>query len=744
MSRDSFETGLEALGAFESGRPSGDPEQYRVQNTLGFTGKYQFGEALLIDLGYYQADTFYGAGAATNLWQGTWTAKAQAFGVNSIEDFRNSPEIQEAAIRDAFEFNWKIIETQLGNAGKTVDDFIGKTITFNDRGTQKSVTFTPFGMLAGAHLRGPYGLANLLLNGSVSYDEYGTSILRYVDEYAGYDVPDDITGGGVVNPPIEPPTIPTEPVEPIAPDPVIPSSGNALEGTDGVQDVFGFTWNWGTDSVIKNFNVTEDIIDLKKFWLPDSKQVKIFDDSQGNTVIDLKEVNNQTITLQGVSKSQLTANNFQGLPDASTVLNNPSTPPTNPPTTPSVPTLSINTTSVVEGDSGKSNAVFTVELSAASDKVITVNYQTVDGNADSMTDFVAKTGTLTFAPGETSKTISIEVNGDTTVEKSEDFYVELDNAVNATILDGRGDAIIVNDDSNNPTTPTNPPTTPSNGQVVEVNENGADVLNFNPAKDQIDFGGYSVHSMIITETSRGVTFDNPWNDNEQTLVGISLKDLSVDNFKTIRNNHLREDVGGALAWETGNAVIKPNTVYVRSHQVGLREAVDFNAATDKISFLYYGNRERLTINDTPQGVEISNSATNQSLILKNTKIADLSSSNFEFHFSQVREDGLASQLGFSVTNDQIVSRDGILDPGGSVDYPTMPHIHPDGHNHPDPMPSPDPMPNPDPIDPSADYIGVDGQRDIFSFTWNWGKESTISNFTPGEDSIDLKNFWTNY
>ncbi|MDJ0742637.1 MAG: hypothetical protein QNJ32_04645 [Xenococcaceae cyanobacterium MO_167.B27] len=344
MSRGSFEAGLEALGAFESGKPSGDPEQYRVQNTLGFTGKYQFGEALLIDLGYYQADTFYGNGAATNLWQGTWTAKAQAFGVNSIEDFRNSPEIQEAAIRDAFEFNWNIIETTLGNAGKTVDDFIGNTITFNDGGTEKSVTITPFGILAGAHLRGPYGLANLLLNGSVSYDEYGTSILRYVDEYAGYDVPVEITGGAVVNPPIEPPVNPTEPVDPVAPDPVIPNSGESLVGTDGVQDVFGFTWNWGENSVIKNFNSTEDTIDLKKFWLPDSQQVTIYDDSQGNAVIDLREVNNQTITLEGVSKSELRASNFQGLPDANTVLNidQPSTgeptPSTNPPTSPVPPT----------------------------------------------------------------------------------------------------------------------------------------------------------------------------------------------------------------------------------------------------------------------------------------------------------------------------------------------------------------------------------------------------------------------
>ena len=160
MNRGDFEAGLNSLGAFESGRPTGDPEQYKVQNTLGFTGKYQFGEALLIDLGYYQAGTYYGAGTSTNQWQGTWTDKAQAFGVSNIEDFRNSPEIQEAAIRDAFASNWDIIENVLGSSGQTIEDYIGETITVNDGGQQKPVTITAFGILAGAHLRGAYGMAD--------------------------------------------------------------------------------------------------------------------------------------------------------------------------------------------------------------------------------------------------------------------------------------------------------------------------------------------------------------------------------------------------------------------------------------------------------------------------------------------------------------------------------------------------------------------------------------------------------
>ena len=53
---------------------------YRSMNSYGFVG-YQFGEALLIDLGYYDDDVYYGNGAATNTWDGTWTGKN---GVDSL------------------------------------------------------------------------------------------------------------------------------------------------------------------------------------------------------------------------------------------------------------------------------------------------------------------------------------------------------------------------------------------------------------------------------------------------------------------------------------------------------------------------------------------------------------------------------------------------------------------------------------------------------------------------------------
>jgi hypothetical protein len=176
---------LEALGAFESGLPSGDPNQYKVENSLGFMGKYQFGEPLLIDLGYYKADVFYGNGADKNYWRGTWTGKR---GINSQEEFKNLPDVQEAAIREAFNLNWQRVNSTLEAEGQSINNYIGQSKMFVDSGVSKTITISLSGILAGAHLRGPYGVAKLLLNNEVSHDEFGTSILRYIEEYGGYNV----------------------------------------------------------------------------------------------------------------------------------------------------------------------------------------------------------------------------------------------------------------------------------------------------------------------------------------------------------------------------------------------------------------------------------------------------------------------------------------------------------------------------------------------------------------------------
>jgi hypothetical protein len=113
------------------------------------------------------------------------------------------------------------------------------------------------------------------------------------------------------------------------------------------------------------------------------------------------------------------------------------------------PRISITDVSRKEGKKGKTKLfTFTVTLSAPPDQPVTVSYQTVNGTAKTSDgDYVAKSGTLTFAPGETTKTITVEVKGDSRKEANESFYVDLfDNSGNALLTRKRGTGTIFNDD----------------------------------------------------------------------------------------------------------------------------------------------------------------------------------------------------------------------------------------------------------------------------------------------------------
>jgi Calx-beta domain/FG-GAP-like repeat len=91
---------------------------------------------------------------------------------------------------------------------------------------------------------------------------------------------------------------------------------------------------------------------------------------------------------------------------------------------------------------------FTVTIWVAYDEPVTMSFRTVDGTAKTSNgDYVAKTGTLTFAPGETTKTVTIEVKGDNRKEANETFYLELfDNSSNSLFTRNRGLGTILNDD----------------------------------------------------------------------------------------------------------------------------------------------------------------------------------------------------------------------------------------------------------------------------------------------------------
>jgi chitinase len=108
--------------------------------------------------------------------------------------------------------------------------------------------------------------------------------------------------------------------------------------------------------------------------------------------------------------------------------------------------LAVADASVLEGDPGTSKVAVAVTLSNGSSQAITVSYRTIDGTALAKSDYTATSGTLTFQPGETSRTISVSIKGDRKREANETFSVQLSNAVGATIDDGVASVTILNDD----------------------------------------------------------------------------------------------------------------------------------------------------------------------------------------------------------------------------------------------------------------------------------------------------------
>ena len=111
------------------------------------------------------------------------------------------------------------------------------------------------------------------------------------------------------------------------------------------------------------------------------------------------------------------------------------------------PTVQIESgVSVPEGNAGTSSATFQVTLSQEAVGPVSVGFATVNGTATAGQDYVAASGTVTFEPGESEKTVTVLVSGDTTFEADEIFYVSLSAPSGATISSGQGQGTIVNDD----------------------------------------------------------------------------------------------------------------------------------------------------------------------------------------------------------------------------------------------------------------------------------------------------------
>jgi hypothetical protein len=135
------------------------------------------------------------------------------------------------------------------------------------------------------------------------------------------------------------------------------------------------------------------------------------------------------------------------------------------------PTLSVNDISIIEGDSGTKDAIFTVSLSGPSSNTVSFGVGLTNGTAVEAEDFQGVGGGELISAGQTTRTISVPIIGDTISEASETFFLNLANPANATISDNQGIATIIDDESSS-----KPPTVQFSVQRPSVAESAGRVV----------------------------------------------------------------------------------------------------------------------------------------------------------------------------------------------------------------------------------------------------------------------------
>ena len=213
------------------------------------------------------------------------------------------------------------------------------------------------------------------------------------------------------------------------------------------------------------------------------------------------------------------------------------------------PSLSINDVSVAEA---AGNAQFTVTLSPASAKTVTVNYATADGTAVAGTEYTSASNTLTFTPGITTQNISVTIADDSTNEEDKTYNVNLSVAVNASITGSTGLGTITDDDAE-------PSLSINDVSVAEAAGNAQFTVTLSPASAKtvtVNYATADGTAAAGTEftgiTSTPLTF-NPGTTTQN--INVTITDDAIDEEDKTYNVNLSGAVNASITDSTGLGTI---------------------------------------------------------------------------------------------------------------------------------------------------------------------------------------------
>ena len=531
------------------------------------------------------------------------------------------------------------------------------------------------------------------------------------------------------------------------------------------------TWAWGQTIVDSNFNPETDTIFFD--WIS-ADAVDITENTQGITIS--LPANNQSLTLSEIGLSDLKLSNINAL-DTST-QNKLANLITSETTSSGDMSNDHYHDDHNQNDDGYVAGTMTSITLTSSDQIITsfevaTDMVHIEGGitADLLQIFQESGDSL----GLTTRIVILDSVGNTvstTIIKDvglsdltlANFSIaeqsaqnEIATAIGQTITGAptNADGYDIIYDSNDGIPSVTTGTTPEGGAKYRGDINANDVFDFDISRDQIDVGETSVHNLIITKTANGeIAIDSPWTNAMQIFQGVKIADLTMDNFATVGNEHLRQDLGGVMSWELGVGPRDSNTVYVRSHEYGVHEVIDsFDPSAMKISFLYFGTRERLTVEDTDAGLKIWSMPSGQSITFTDITKSDLIPGLIEFHHDQIIEDNLETPFGISASDLTLVDRTVLLTPEaplGSTTDGFQTHLgNLTGANENTDVPinisSSTLNDDSDGSDAPTSLTGfntvnfTNSQSDSASLTWEWANKTAITGFNTETDFFDFGN-----